>query len=123
MPLTPIVFGSSKNSIHSFWHVWFYDAQNKTSIPLAHYRTKIASDTAAHDLAYSAASLSDPKEQNEILKQRDEDPKALTETLQLLFGALAEKAIAASEEPTKGKSTVTVHKTPDDTVYAVRLPE
>jgi hypothetical protein len=123
MPLTPIVFGSSKDIILPFWRVWFYNAENKESIPLAHYWNKFNSDIAAFNLAHSVASMSDVKEQDEVLKLKDQEPKPLSDKLQFLFGALAEKAITASEEPTDGKSAVTVHTTPDDTVYAVRLPE
>ena len=122
MPHTPIVFGSSKDLLRPLWRVWFYDAERKTPISLAHYTNKEKSDKAAFELAHAAAKLEEPKARYEILGNRDADPGPLPQKIEILLRALADDAIRISEEPEKGKATVSVRSTPDDRVHVVRFP-
>ena len=123
MPHPPIVFGSSKDIIRPFWRVWYYDPERKEVVPLAHYKDKAKSDIAAFEFAHSAASLEDPKASDNILNEKDANPSPVPPKIEALFRGLAEDAIRISETPQPGKAVVTVRKTPDDTVYAVRFPE
>jgi hypothetical protein len=121
MPRTALVFGSSKDLQLPFWRVWSFDDEDGSVIPLAHFDTKTRSDTAAFDLAHAAGRLEDPAGMDTILAARTSAPTPLQANSIHLFSTLARKAIADSEAPEPGKTTVTVNVTPDDRVHVVRF--
>jgi hypothetical protein len=121
MPRTCLVFGSSQDLLQPFWRVWSFDDQDGSVIPLAHFDTKVRSDTAAFELAHAAGRFEDPAAMDAILAAKTSLPTPLPPKLVTLFTTLAQKAIATSEAPEPGKTTVTVNTTPDDRVHVVRF--
>lgn len=122
MAQTPLVFGSSHDRVRDRWCVWLYDLERREVIPLAEYRDKNKSDTAAFDLAHASGSLEDAGVCDRILDGKETEVAVLSPELAGLFAKLATDAVNTSEVPKAGQTSVSVRKTEYDTVHVVRFP-
>lgn len=104
------------------WCVWSFDIQHGDVIPLAEYRDRAKSDTAAFELAHASGKLEDAAVCDRILNGKESEVAVVDAELRELFGKLAADAVLEST-PSKGKqSAISVRKTGDDTVYVVQFP-
>lgn len=117
-----IIFGSSRGLSDSFWRVWTYHEDDGSVSPLAEFQDKSHSDTAAFDLAHSAAHLENPDGMQEILS-RGNPPTCLSSKTAEMFTTLAQNAIRDSTPARQGKAFVSISTTDFDRVHVVRFPE